>query len=380
MMTNKKAMLPFLFLLLFLVVVMPDQVHPNKAVYSPIKPKETQQMSPQQTKDWDFVYRLLNKVGNSNLGSGIRRSMQNVSGLEVLGSLWYGLSMAAGLALGVSMADSNIISALSKRVDHKVMNRKNQLDRTVNRFLSSLPLNRNDKEPTPVLQKYVAPAKDGKDHYHHVVHYHVPYPLSVGALETARQNFPHISWYSSHSPGSDKSSVLSGYLGPMYKPEISNPPPQPQQIQVSQPTQTETLFVPSGQVMSLPSMMDLAHTFTDDTPSNTGSNLRRNDLNVYTGYFKGLDTNAIKTPVKLDHQNNNLRNKNEKIPSTPSPLNHIQDDHQQNFDQVFHHLYSNNNDNDKSNSNNDLLMPDLTQQLSPRLSLGDKTNESEGIK
>jgi hypothetical protein len=318
----------------------------GKPLYAPIKPKESPAKNTQQlqaTKDWDLVYRLLNRVSNSNFGNGIRRSVQNVSGLEVLGSLFYGLSMAAGLALGVSMADANIVSALSKRVDHRFMQKRNQIDKSVSKLMSGLPLSlgggSKDKQSKselalpsePILQKYVAPSKDGKDHYHHVVHYHVPYPLSIGALETARQNYPQVPWFNSHNPNNPEKAVLSGYLGvPSWIPAKNTN--EHQQSLVGQNNV-------APQVVAMPNMIELANSFVQDDQS-----LRRNDYQVFSDseYFKNLNTKQIKTSVKQ----NNQQNPRPQSPTTATPglQNHHQNNHQNNrlnsFEDMFFEQHS----------------------------------------
>lgn len=311
----------FLLLFLFFSFVSADE-KAGKPLYAPIKPKDSvvkNQGQLQATKDWDLLYRIVNKVSNSNFGTGFRRSLQSVSGIEVLGSLFYGLSMAAGLALGVSMADANIVSALSKRVDHRFNQRKNQLDKSVSKIMSSLGASKSDQKTLPsepVIQKYVAPSKDGKDHYHHVVHYHVPYPLSVGALETARQNYPHISWYNSHNPKSPDQTVLSGYLGPVYKNNHANNN-EHQPVLVGHNTV-------SAQVVSMPNMIELANSFVQED-----QNLRRNDFHVYSDseYFKNLNPKPTKSSSKTTNppstQQRSTHNMMvEASPSMASPTHH----------------------------------------------------------
>lgn len=230
--------------------------------YRPIHPKGSSKSGVKSTppRDWDMVYQVLNRVAPSNIRSGIRRSIQNISGVEVIGSLLYGLSMAAGLALGVSVADSNVLNAIVKRVDHRFLSRRTNADK--NLFSTKLS--------DPVLQKYVAPSKDGKDHYHHVVHYHVPYPLSIGALETARQNYPQISWYNTHSSTIPGKVVLSGYLSPIYR--------SPDAIQETASSSiVSNLSGPLG---------------------NQEHHLRRNDFHIYSdsNYFKHVNPKHQRPP------------------------------------------------------------------------------------
>ena len=198
---------------------------PSAVVYfQPPKPSPRNHNA--NTQDWDMIYKFISKVGSGFAkSSGIKRSQQeSYPPMTAFGSLLYGLSMAAGLALGVTISESPILNAFINGMDYRFMSRRSQLEQSQQRHASMVPV--TSKLSDPQVHRFVAPSKDGKDHYHHVVHYHIPYPLSVGALEIARQSYPHISWYGSGladahgtgSGGSEKSnSILSGYLGPMYK-------------------------------------------------------------------------------------------------------------------------------------------------------------------
>lgn len=182
-------------------------------------------MSSSSTQDWDVIYRFINKFGRWAKGSGIKRSQQESSAatpISAVGSLLYGLSMAAGLAMGVSIAESPLLNSVINGMDYRFATRRSQPDQN-QATSASMP---SVKSIEPIVHRFVAASKDGKDHFHHVVHYHIPYPLSLGALETARQNYPQISWYGTgaagseagKNPNSDKSpSILSAYLGPTYK-------------------------------------------------------------------------------------------------------------------------------------------------------------------
>lgn len=207
-------------LLMSCAVLVLTQAAPSAVVYFQ-PPKHSARSHSVNTQDWDLIYKFLNKVGVGSKNSGIRRSQQeHHPTMTAFGSLLYGLSMAAGLALGVSISESPILNAFINGLDYRFMTRRSHQERVNHPIVN--PVAAAPKIGDPQIHPFVAPSKDGKDHYHHVVHYHIPYPLSVGALEIARQNYPHISWYGSGPSGPSatpekSTSVLSGYLGPMYK-------------------------------------------------------------------------------------------------------------------------------------------------------------------
>lgn len=233
------------------------------------------------TYDWDLIYKVISRFTDlSNISQGIKRSIAGSSessfSPSTLNSLLYGLSMAAGLAVGVSIADSPMVSSFLNRVDHRFLTRSsnrfygdsqqqpnlllNPMTNSPSSITPSAAASSNSNlvsaSPTtgyfglfdssasseskslsdPIVQRNVASSKDGKDHYHHVVHYHIPYPLSVGALETAKGSYPNIPWFSSDSIShrhdfhshshpnhqssnnghNSKMSILTGYLGPFF--------------------------------------------------------------------------------------------------------------------------------------------------------------------
>lgn len=202
---------------------------PSAVVYFQ-PPKNSARNHNANTQDWDVIYKFINKIGSFSKSS-VKRSQQDSgsSPISAFGSLLYGLSMAAGLALGVSISESPLLNAFINGMDYRFLTRRSQIEPT-----HQPPVIRSGvKLHDPLVHRFVAPAKDGKNHYHHVVHYHIPYPLSVGALESARQNYPQISWYGSGlvpansnvmPNGAEKTtSILSGYLGPMHKsPDLSH--------------------------------------------------------------------------------------------------------------------------------------------------------------
>lgn len=229
-MTSMKITLTFVALSTLITSnVVSDMVRTPSAVVYFQPPKTSARAHNANTKDWDVIYKFINKIASYSK-PGIKRSQQEStsSSMSAFGSLLYGLSMAAGLALGVSISESPILNAFINGMDYRFMSRRSQLEPSHQAPVIQPPVKLHD----PLVHRYVAPSKDGKDHYHHVVHYHIPYPLSVGALESARQNFPQISWYGSgvaagnentnSNPSEKSTSILSGYLGPMYKsPDMS---------------------------------------------------------------------------------------------------------------------------------------------------------------
>lgn len=243
-----------------------SEAAPSAVVYFQ-PPKSTARNHNVNTQDWDLIYKFINKVGSISKSSGVKRSQQEShSPITAVGSLLYGLSMAAGLALGVTISESPVLNAFINGMDYRFMSRRSQLDQNHHPLAGQVAV--APKIGDPQIHRFVAPSKDGKDHYHHVVHYHIPYPLSVGALETARQNYPHISWYGSGLAGGTtgpahpvkSSSILSGYLGPVYK----------------APDEVPDKSVP---------MNDLQGSFVDDIRRND-----RHDFRVFSEaeYFKNL--------------------------------------------------------------------------------------------
>lgn len=241
--------------------------------------RAVQPAKPTNTVDWDIIYKVMSRFTDlSNISQGIKRSISGASGsssssLPSLSSIFYGLSMAAGLALGVTMSDSPLLLSFLNRVDHRFATRSsnrfyhqdNQPPPDFIHHITNPPMSTSSSSSSPatspsssssssgssnsylgsfdnmitsesrfpsgpIIQRNVAPSKDGKDHYHHVVHYHIPYPMSVGALDTMKSSAGNGAWYpgsdgvnhrndlSNHQPssGGSKMSMLSNYLGPLF--------------------------------------------------------------------------------------------------------------------------------------------------------------------
>lgn len=327
---------------------------------------------PANTYDWDLIYKVISRVTDlSNISQGIKRSIGSAASTEssfnpsTLNSLLYGLSMAAGLAVGVSIADSPMVSSFLNRVDHRFLTRssnrfygENQqppnpaMMNAPSSLTSPSPSNSNlaSASPTtgyfglfdtsasseskslsdPIVQRNVALSKDGKDHYHHVVHYHIPYPLSVGALDTAKTSYPNIPWFSSdsmsnrndlhhhhhhlnhqvggHNGGfNSKMSILSGYLGPFFG--YNNGQHHGQSLKDTLASRISSLpFIGSSIIGS--SNNGLSNSYATSSSSinenyNNNNDQHKNTYNLYNQRNHGHHDNGDRYNYNYDTNNNN---------------------------------------------------------------------------
>lgn len=219
--------------------------------------------------------------------------------MDTVNPLLYGLSMAAGLAMGVSIADSQPVATLIQKFLPPIQrNSQNHAHPTPNiptedpmtaLGSSNKPQNiqsSNFPNMTPkvsddqMTQKLVARSKDGQDHYHHVVHYHIPYPMSVNAFNTAKSLYPNTPWYlsgkkslkcnlvlsdiilchpSDTTNSGGKPVVVSAYLSPSYRaPDAATSFFDPLMSQLTEDTRRSDTLLSGSSIIETPSATSVA--------------------------------------------------------------------------------------------------------------------------
>ena len=182
-----------------------------------------------ESKTDNFVLNLIRLLDTSQL----RSSIKTVSRSAVT-PIMYGLSFAATLAALAGFSDSRPLSRIFATEKQRPDPEEDQMTSASNHGQPTIysPVsytsnsNNGFMQADPVVQKFLT-TKDGQQHYHHIFHYHVPYPAasstigsyqnqlkSLESMVSPRSQTPfQLPWYTQESQNSmsGKPILLSAF-------------------------------------------------------------------------------------------------------------------------------------------------------------------------
>ncbi|KAI1304653.1 hypothetical protein HDE_01765 [Halotydeus destructor] len=163
---------------------------------------------------------------DSSSSNSLRRQLKGLRKASSGLPLFYGVSFATALALLTGM-DKKPLSRLfasgadqhrDTYDDHLASGSSNVAYAAQSAGYSGQPYIAAD----PVVQKFLT-TKDGQAHYHHIFHYHVPYPMAM-AKPSGQSPFkmaPQLPWYSPEAENNYQGTpmILSSYSGNSLSPK-----------------------------------------------------------------------------------------------------------------------------------------------------------------